>query len=204
MSEISLRAYIRDIEKQVDSGRTDEAIAHCRHVLESYPKYIEAYRLLGKAFLESQRFGDAADIFQRVLSSTPDDFVSHVGMSIIREDEGNLDEAIWHMERAFEVQPSNGAIQEELRRLHGKRDNIEPPKVRLTRGALARMYFKGELSPRQLPRCGALSPKIPPPRSADIASRNLSQGWSASRSCRNGEYRAQKAALQCHCKPHYD
>jgi competence ComEA-like helix-hairpin-helix protein len=145
MAEIPLRSYLHDIEKHIESGRTDQAIAHCRHILQFYPKYVDAYRLLGKAYLESQRYGDAGDIFQRVLSSVPDDFVSHVGMSIIREDEGNLDEAIWHMERGFEVQPSNNAIQEELRRLYGKRDHVEPPKIRLTRGALARMYYKGEL-----------------------------------------------------------
>ena len=66
-------------------------------------------------------------------------------MSIIREDESNLDAAIWHMERAFDVQPSNAAIQDELRRIYGKRDGMEPPKIRLTRGALARMYSPGPL-----------------------------------------------------------
>jgi tetratricopeptide (TPR) repeat protein len=84
-------------------------------------------------------------LFQRVLSSVPDDFVAHIGMSIIREDEDNLDAGIWHMERAFEVQPSNRAVQDELRRLYGKREGYEPAKVRLTRGALARMYSHGDL-----------------------------------------------------------
>lgn len=145
MARISLRAYNREIENLIERAQIDQAIAHCRHILKTFPKHIDTYRLLGKAFLESQRYGDAADIFQRVLSSMPEDFVSHVGMSIIREDEGNLDEALWHMERAFEMQPANGAIQDELRRLYGRRDGFEPPKVRLTRGALARMYAKGEL-----------------------------------------------------------
>lgn len=145
MARISLRAYNREIENLIERAQIEQAIAHCRHILRTFPKNIDTYRLLGKAFLESQRFGDAADIFQRVLSSVPEDFVSHVGMSIIREDEGNLDEALWHMERAFEMQPANGAIQDELRRLYGRRDGFEPPKVRLTRGALARMYAKGEL-----------------------------------------------------------
>ena len=75
----------------------------------------------------------------------PDNFVSHVGMSIIRDDEGKLDDAIWHMERAFEIQPSNPAIQGELRRLYGRRDGVEPPKIRLSRDALANMYAQGEL-----------------------------------------------------------
>ena len=150
MGKISLRGYNREIERLIENGQIDQAIAHCRHILDAYPKHIETYRLLGKAYLESQRYGDAADILQRVLSSIPEDFLSHVGMSIIREDEGNIDEAIWHMERAFEVQPANNAIQDELRRLYGRRDGFEPPKVRLTRGALARMYVKGELFPQAI------------------------------------------------------
>ena len=145
MAIIPLRQYNREIESLIDTAQLDEAIAHCRHILETFPKHIATYRLLGKAYLEQQRFGDAADIFQRVLSSVPDDHVANIGLSIIREDEGNLDAAIWYMERALEAQPSNSAIKDELRRLYGRRDGIEPPKVRLTRGALARMYSRGGL-----------------------------------------------------------
>lgn len=145
MENISLRAYIHKIENQIDNGQIDQAIAHCKHILQTYPKHIDSYRLLGKALLEKQKYGDASDIFQRVLSSVPDDFVSHIGMSMIREDENNLDAAIWHMERAFEVQPSNKAVQDEMRRLYTSRDGVAPPKIRLTRGALVRMYTRGEL-----------------------------------------------------------
>jgi len=145
MTKIPLRAYNREIEEAIDQKQIEEAIAHCQHILKTFPKHVDTYRLLGKAYLESQRFGNAADIFQRVLSSIPDDFISHVGMSIIREDEGNLDAAIWHMERAFESQSYNTAIQGELRRLYGQRDGMQPPKIRMTRGALARMYAKSDL-----------------------------------------------------------
>jgi len=146
MTNITLRAYFREIESIIEQGFHDQAIAHCKHLLGIFPKNVDVYRILGKAYLESQRYGDANDIFQRVLSSIPDDFISHVGMSIIREDEGNLSEAIWHMERAFETQPANSAIQTELKRLYGRRDGVEPPKINLSRGALARMYMKGGLA----------------------------------------------------------
>jgi tetratricopeptide (TPR) repeat protein len=146
MAKISLRMYNREIEGVVEQGqRLDEAIAHCRHILHTYPKHLETYRMLGKAYLEAKRYDQAVDIFQRVLVAAPEDFVSHVGMSIIADDKGRLDDAIWHMERAFEVQPSNAAIQGELQRLFGRRDGVEPPKIRLTRGALAHMYVQGEL-----------------------------------------------------------
>jgi tetratricopeptide (TPR) repeat protein len=145
MAKVPLRLYIREIENLIDRGQTEEALAHCKYILETYPKCIDIYRLLGKAYLETQRYSEAADILQRVLSSVPDDFVSQVGMSIIREDEGDLNAAVWHMERAYESQPSNGAVQEELRRLYGRRDGSEPPKIRMTRGALVRMYARGHL-----------------------------------------------------------
>lgn len=61
---VSLRAYNRESEQLIDNGRYDEAIAHCKHILQSFPKYIEAYRNLGKTLLEAKRYPEARDIFQ--------------------------------------------------------------------------------------------------------------------------------------------
>lgn len=145
MAKVPLRKYNSEIESLIERGQTDEAIAHCRHILQTFPKHLDTYRLLGKAYLEAKRYSDATDIFNRVLMAVPDDFVSHVGLSIIADDQKRLEDAIWHMERAFEKQPSNAAIHAELQRLYGRRDGREPPKIRLTRGALAHMYYQGDL-----------------------------------------------------------
>lgn len=150
MVKVSLRAYNREIEAMIDRGQLDEAIAHCQHILKTYPKHLETYRLLGKAYLETKRYNEAVDIFSRVLAAEPNDFVAHVGMSIIRDEQGKLDDAIWHMERAFEVQSANPAIQAELQRLYGRRDGVQPPRIRMTRGALAHMYMRGELYPQAI------------------------------------------------------
>jgi tetratricopeptide (TPR) repeat protein/uncharacterized protein Smg (DUF494 family) len=150
MAKVPLRIYNKEIDALIDQGHVDEAIPHCQHILKAYPKHLETYRLLGKAYLEAQRYAEAADIFQRVLLAVPDDFVSHLGMSVICDEQKNLDAAIWHMERAFEVQPSNQGVVGELRRLYGRRDGLEPPKIRLTRGALAQMYAKGEQYPQAI------------------------------------------------------
>ncbi len=143
MPKIALRAYNREISSLIDRGQTDEAVAHCQYILQTYPKHLETYRLLGKAYLEAHRHTEAMDLFQRILAVVPDDFITHVGMSIIRGEEDDLNAAIWHMERAFESQPSNQAIQDELKHLYGRRDGQEPTKIRLTRGALCRMYARG-------------------------------------------------------------
>ncbi|MBI5946366.1 MAG: tetratricopeptide repeat protein [Chloroflexi bacterium] len=148
MAKVSLRIYNREIESLIDQGHTEEAVSHCHHILKTFPKHLETYRLLGKAHLEAKRYMEAVDIFSRVLMAAPEDFVAHVGMSIISDEQHKLDDAIWHMERAFETQPSNAAIQGELQRLYGRRDGMEPPKIRMTRGALAFMYVQGELYPQ--------------------------------------------------------
>jgi tetratricopeptide (TPR) repeat protein len=150
MAKVSLRAYNREIESMIDRGQLDEAIAHSLHILKTFPKHLETYRLLGKAYLEYKRYNEAVDIFSRVLAAEPNDFVSNVGMSIIRDEENKMDDAIWHMERAFETQPSNPAIQSELQRLYGRRDGVQPPRIRMTRGALAHMYVQGELYPQAI------------------------------------------------------
>ena len=81
MAKVPLRTYLKDIDSAINEQQIDEAIGHCRHILEFYPKHIDTYKLLGKAYLEAQRYGNAVDIFQRILSSIPDDFLSH---SILR------------------------------------------------------------------------------------------------------------------------
>ncbi|GEM_PF-6678257 len=150
MAKVSLRGYNAEIDQLIDNNQLDEAIAHCIHILGVYPKHADTYRLLGKAFLERQRYNDAADMFLRVLAIFPDDFVAHIGISIVREELSDLDLAVFHMERAFEVQPTNTAIQDELKRLYGKRDGVAPSKIRLTHPALARLYAKGDLNQQAL------------------------------------------------------
>ncbi|MBE0672836.1 MAG: tetratricopeptide repeat protein [Anaerolineales bacterium] len=161
MAKVSLRIYSREIERLVEQGHIDEAIAHCRHILKTFPKHLETYRMLGKAYLEAKRYNEAVDVFGRVLMAVPGDFVSHVGLSIINDEENKLDDAIWHMERAFEAQPSNAAIQGELQRLYGRRDGMEPPKIRMTRGALAHMYVQGELYPQAIAEIRAVLAEDP-------------------------------------------
>jgi tetratricopeptide (TPR) repeat protein len=161
MEKVILRVYNREIESMIEGGKLDEAVAHCQHILKTFPMHVETYRLLGKAFLETRRYADAADIFQRVLLAVPDDFMSHLGMSIIRDDQGRLNDAIWHMERALEIQPSNSAIQSELRRLYGRRDGVEPSKIRLGRDALANMYSQGELFPQAIAELRSLLTEDP-------------------------------------------
>jgi tetratricopeptide (TPR) repeat protein len=145
MAEVALRDYLVEINTLIERNSLDTAIQHCRHILGVYPKYVEVYRLLGKALLEKEAYDAAADVFQRVLSVDPEDFVARVGLSIIAERHDQLDKAIYQMERAYDLVPHNDVIQGELRHLYARRDGDAPSRLTLTRGAVARMYAQGDL-----------------------------------------------------------
>src|SRR5512139_3193109 len=146
MAEVAFREYLNEIDKLIERGSIEQAMQHCRHILAQHPKAVEAYRLLGKALLEQEDDRAAQDVFQRVLSVDPEDFVARVGLSIIHDRNNELEPAIWHMERAFEIAPSNALIQGELRRLYARRDGASPERIALTRGALARLYAACDLN----------------------------------------------------------
>ncbi len=145
MPEISLRAYTEYIQDRLARDAHSEVIAQCRHVLQAFPKYVEVYKLMARALMEQERYQDALDLFQRVLSADPSDFIAHVGMSDCYRESGALEQAIWHLERAFEQVPSNIEIQEAIKELYSESGKVPPRRVQLTGGALARLYLNGKL-----------------------------------------------------------
>ncbi|MGD2077673.1 MAG: tetratricopeptide repeat protein, partial [Chloroflexota bacterium] len=110
MRRIALHDYLSQIEGLLDDNRLPEAAAHCHFVLQQYPRHIGAYRLFGRALLEQQLYDDAIDIFERLLGADPEDLISHAGLALAYSESRDLERAIWHMERAFEVDPYNRAI----------------------------------------------------------------------------------------------
>jgi len=155
MAEITLREYLDFIEQRFNKEAFKEVAAHCRHILETYPKFIDVYRMLARALLEQEEFQDALDMFQRVLSADPNDFISHIGMSDCYRESGAIDQAIWHLERAFEQVPNNEEVEEAIKQLYAMRGSGPaarvPRKIQLTGGALARLYAKGNLFDQAVP-----------------------------------------------------
>jgi len=150
VTEIFLQEYCEQIENAIEQGRYAEAVAHGKHILELYPKHATTYRLLGKAMIEAGQDEYATDMFRRVLSADPEDWLAWAGMSEAHSERGELDAALWCLERAFELATDNKVLEKELRHLYGRRDGVEPQRVQLTRGALARLYLRGDLLSRAI------------------------------------------------------
>jgi len=150
MADVSLREYCEEVKELIRSDSYDQAITISRHILEHFPEHVTSYRLLGEACLEKGDYVEAANLFKRVLSVDVEDVIAHVGLGIIYDEQGALEEAIWQLERAFELTPGNAEIRGELQRLYGERDGIAPPRLKLTPAALGRLYLKEELYQRSV------------------------------------------------------
>lgn len=149
----TLRAYLDDIRSLLNAGSTTKVISHCRYILQHYPQNIETYRLLAQAMLDrgerdgvAAHFEEALGLYQRVLSVLPNDTVAHRDVSRIRERNGELDRALWHMERAHEQAPGDLTLQDALRALYARSGGeAAADKLPLSRGTLIRQYINAQL-----------------------------------------------------------
>ena len=142
MSEIPLQDYIAQIEGQIIAGAADEASYHSRHILGRYPRCVAAYRLLGRALLLNGHHDEAEAAFRRVLGAYPTDLIAHLGLADLYDRRRRGDEAIWHAERALEVDVNRDATTGLLSSLYRTYRNEAPPRYGLTALTLARQAMQ--------------------------------------------------------------
>ena len=142
MPEISLKEYFAKLNNLLSTNAADEVIHHCRHILKYYPKNVTAYRFLGRALVNNGRWDEGREALRRVLSVIPDDYAAHLGLSEANERTDRSDEAIWHLERAFEQRPNDKELIDALRGLYRRHRQIENLKIQLTSATVARQYLR--------------------------------------------------------------
>jgi tetratricopeptide (TPR) repeat protein len=148
--QVLLRDLVEKIKSHLRAGQYSDALALAHHILRYFPKHLETYQLLAEINLETKDLAAAADLFQRVRSADPENIVALLGLAIVHEHRHELEEAIWYLERAFEIQPMNPELREELLRLYAEQEGAPRPHLKLTPGALARLYARQGLYPQAI------------------------------------------------------
>lgn len=142
MADVLLHDYVEQMRGHVRAGHFSDASALGKHILHYYPKHVETYVILAQASLENDDLGGAADLFRRVLSADPENVVALAGMALISEAQDKNDEALWYLERAHEIQPTNDELRTELMRIREIYYGTAPERLEMTPGALARIYAR--------------------------------------------------------------
>lgn len=161
MTLVPLHDHVEMMREHLREGQFADVITLGHHVLRHYPKHLETYRLLGEASLETGDLSAAADLFQRVRSADPENVVALVGLSIVHEQQKQIEEAIWHLERAFEIQPANADLRKELLRLYAEQEGTARERLKLTPGGLARLYVRQGLYSQAIQEFRALLGRDP-------------------------------------------
>jgi tetratricopeptide (TPR) repeat protein len=148
MADLTLRGQCEEALRLLRAHDLARAAAVCRRILQTFPKHVETYSILGEVCLQMGNHEEAARLYQRVLSADPEHALAYASLAAIYEERGLLDEAVWHLARALELSPGNQEIRRELRRLRVAQGAPEGERVGMTRAALARTYLRGQLYPK--------------------------------------------------------
>ncbi len=150
MAKFKLQEACNRAKEALEHGESERAIAMCQHIVRYYPRCVEAYRLLGEAYLERGDTVTADKLFSYVVQADPQNVLAHIGRAIIREERGDIDAAISEFERAFEIDPAISELREELLRLYTSRFGSEGAKIRTSRVGLAHLYARDYLFPQAI------------------------------------------------------
>jgi tetratricopeptide (TPR) repeat protein len=150
MASMSLQAAYDQARQWLESNDLDQAIGLAQHILDHYPDNLEAYRILGEAYLANRQLDRAQESFERVLRSDPENIPAHVGLGITSERQGQLDRAVGEFEQALEIKPDMAELRSQLLRLYTEGWGSENAQLRLSRAGLARLYAKGHMLPQAI------------------------------------------------------
>lgn len=135
----SLGTTIDQAQAAFSNGDYRSVVESCTHIIDQFPHYTAAQRLLGLAYLEQGQAGEAETLFARLLAHDPRDPSAYLGLGLIAEDRGVLDHALAYCQVAWELAPNDTSFRDPINRVAEKRYGNEG-RLRLTHAALARMH----------------------------------------------------------------
>lgn len=142
MADLTLRSQYLLAEHLVRSGEYERAYWAARRILKAFPKYLGAYRILGKVYTATGRPQEALDVWARALSADPEDAATYAGLAKAYEALQDWESALWQWQRAFELEPGDAAIRQNAQR-NQRILGRGTPRLKMTRGGLARTYLRG-------------------------------------------------------------
>jgi len=142
MAQITLRDYLQNTEDAISSGRIDDAMANCQHILSFFPDAIEAQRLLGEVYMAQGHLEEAQQTFDWILANDPENVIAYCNRALISERMADIDTALDCYQQAYELSRGNSHIRQEFNQLSAK---VGQQEFMFSRAGLARLYMRGDL-----------------------------------------------------------
>ncbi len=147
MTQTTLRDYLLTTEDAISSGRVNDAMVNCQHILAHFPESLEAQRLLGEVFLAQGQLDEAQQTFDWVLTNDPENVIVYCDRALISEQMQEYDTALDCYQQAYELSRGNSEIRREFNELSEK---VGQTGFIFSRAGLARLYMRGDLLPQAI------------------------------------------------------
>lgn len=158
--EQSLRAKLKTkpISKALDEGNDEDAIAHCRQIIEDHPKSkikIQVSRILGNLYLKNKLFDDAQSIYSELLAEYKISW-AQLGLAVSLYYQGHIDQAEAQLRSTLDDHPLYVQCHDWLAQIYkGRNDSVKAqqeleravqisPKVILRQMELGQLAFANE------------------------------------------------------------
>jgi tetratricopeptide (TPR) repeat protein len=110
-------AHLADAYRR--AGEFAKAEGLLLHGLKTHPTYTSAYNVLGRVYLDSERFADSHVQFSKVLELDPQNLIALRALGDLAACGGRIDDARSWYERMLQIDPRSDEAQVGLRRLKG-------------------------------------------------------------------------------------
>ena len=142
MAKTTFFDYLQNTEDSISSGRIDDAMANCQHILSYFPDALEAQRLLGEIYLAKGQLEEAQQTFDWILVNDPENVVVYCDRALTSERLSEIDTALDCYQQAYELSRGNSQIRQKFNQLSTK---VGQQEFMFSRAGLARLYMRGDL-----------------------------------------------------------
>ncbi len=142
MAKTTFFEYLQNTEDAISSGRIDDAMANCQHILSYFPDSLEAQRLLGEIYLAQGQLEEAQQTFDWILVNDPENVVVYCDRALTSERLSDIDTALDCYQQAYELSRGNSQIRQKFNQLSNK---VGQQEFMFSRAGLARLYMRGDL-----------------------------------------------------------
>lgn len=136
---IAISDAIQQARQAVEDGDYRSAIQSCNQLVNQFPDYAAAYRVLGEAYLEQGQTADAEQAFAQSLLRDPRQPWVYHGLGLIAEEQNVLDNALAFCQVAWELAPNFAQLRDPVIRIATRRYGADG-QAQLTGAALAQIY----------------------------------------------------------------
>ena len=136
---IAISDAIQQARQAVEDGDYRSAIQSCNQLVNQFPDYAAAYRVLGEAYLEQGQTADAEQAFAQSLLRDPRQPWAYHGLGLIAEEQNVLDNALAFCQVAWELAPNYAQLRDPVIRIATRRYGADG-QAQLTGAALAQIY----------------------------------------------------------------